>query len=87
MHYSPYHMSPLYQEVGINELAPGPRKASLTGRVVNMFDQNIESKMPKAAKRYLKLLVRDALSMIVVGREIPPPAQRIELAFHTVIGG
>jgi hypothetical protein len=80
-------MSPLYQEVGINELAPGPRRVSFTGRVVNMYDQNIESKMPKAAKGCLKLLVKGALSTIMVGREIPQPAQRIELAFHTVMGG
>jgi hypothetical protein len=79
-------MSPLYQEVDINELAPGPRRASSTGRVANMFDQNIEGKMPKDANGYLKLLVKNALSMIVVGREIPPPAQRIELAFYTVMG-
>jgi hypothetical protein len=82
MNCSSYNMSPLYEEVGIHELAPGPRRVSFTGRVVNMYDQNIESKMPKAARGCLKLLVKDALAMIMVGPKMPQVVKRIDLAFH-----
>ena len=52
-------MSTLYEDVRIRELTPGPRRVSFKGRVVNMYDQNVESKMPQAAKGCLKLLIRD----------------------------
>jgi hypothetical protein len=64
-------MPPLYEEVSIKDLVPGPKRVSFTGRVVNIYDQNVESKMPKAAKGCLKLLVKDASAMILVRLNIP----------------
>jgi hypothetical protein len=69
-------MPPLYEEVGISELAPGPRSVSFTGRIVNMYDQNIESKMPSAAKGCLKLLVKDDRTVMLVRSKIPQKVSR-----------
>ena len=64
-------MPPLYEEVSISELVPGPRRVSFIGRVVNMYDQGVESKMPQAAKGCLKLLIKDEHAMVLVRSEIP----------------
>jgi hypothetical protein len=69
--FSSYTMPALYEEVGISELAPGPRRVSFTGRIVNMYDQSIESKMPKAAKGCLKLVVKDDHAMMLVRSKVP----------------
>ena len=59
-------MPALYEEVGICELVPGPRRVSFTGHVVNIYNQSIESKMPNTAKGCLKLLVKDDRGIILV---------------------
>jgi hypothetical protein len=64
-------MAPLYEQVGISDLAPGPRRVSFAGQVVNMYDENVESKMPKAANGCLKLLIKDTGAMILVRLHIP----------------
>ncbi|KAL2038130.1 hypothetical protein N7G274_009077 [Stereocaulon virgatum] len=48
-----------YDEVDIGSLVPGPGCVAVTGRVANFFDQTMNSKMPRAAKGCLKLIVKD----------------------------
>ena len=55
-----------YDEVSIGDLYPGPRYATFTCRVVNMYDQTIESKMPQSAKGCLKILVKDESGTILI---------------------
>ena len=55
-----------YEDLSLGELRPGPRRVSFTGRVVNLYDQNIENYMPKAAKGCLKILVEDERAIILV---------------------
>lgn len=55
-----------YDEVGIGELSPGPRKAKITGRVVNFYEAATPSKMPTAANGYFKLIVKDDTGVLLV---------------------
>lgn len=55
-----------YEDLSIGDLLPGPRRVSFSGRVVNLYDQNVESKMPKAAKGCLKVLVKDDRAVVLV---------------------
>ena len=48
-----------YNEVDIGSLVPGPGCVTLMGRVVNFYDQTMNSKSPYAAKGCLKVIVRD----------------------------
>ena len=61
-----------YDELSIGELVPGPRWVSFTGRIVTLYDQNIESKMSKAAKGCLKVLVSDERAIILVSSHCIP---------------
>ena len=64
-------MPPLYEEVSIGRLAPGLRRVSFTGRVVNMCDHSVESKMRQAAKGCLKLLVKGDRAVVLVSTSAP----------------
>jgi len=64
-------MPPLYEEVSIGQLAPGLRRVSFTGRVVNMGDHSVESKMPQAAKGCLRLLVKGDRAVVLVSTSAP----------------
>jgi hypothetical protein len=55
-----------YEEVSIGDLCPGPRWVTFTCRVVNIYDQAIESKMPQSAKGCLKVLVKDESATILI---------------------
>ena len=55
-----------YEEVSITEMVPGPRRVVFTAKVVNLYDQSVTSKMPKAAKGCLKVLARDESTVILV---------------------
>ena len=70
-------MPPIYKEVSISELVPGPRRVSFIGRVFNMYDQGVRSKMPRAAQGCLKLLIKDEHTMVLVRSEIPRRIERI----------
>lgn len=48
-----------YEERDIGSLVPGPGCVALMGRVVNFYDQVMTSKMPRAAKGCLKVIVKD----------------------------
>lgn len=48
-----------YDEVDIGSLVPGPGCVAVTGRVVNSYDQTMNSKMPQAARGCLRVIVRD----------------------------
>jgi ssDNA-binding replication factor A large subunit len=58
-----------YDEVGIGDLSPGPRRAAITGRVVNLYEAATPSKMPTAATGYLKLIIKDDTGVIMVLRK------------------
>jgi hypothetical protein len=55
-----------YEEVSIGDLCPGPRWVTFTCRVVNIYDQAIESKMPHSAKGCLKVLVKDKSAAVLI---------------------
>lgn len=61
LNLSPYEWTPQheYDDVMISELSPGPRRVTFMARVVNFYNQLTPSKMPKAAKGCLKILVKD----------------------------
>lgn len=61
--WSPEHD---YEEVSIRDLCPGPRWATFTCRVINIYDQAIESKMPLSAKGCLKILVKDDTATVLI---------------------
>lgn len=61
-----WHPQHDYEDVSISDLAPGPRRVSFTARVVNIYDQNVNSKMLKSAKGCLKVLVKDDSALILV---------------------
>lgn len=48
-----------YSEVDVGSLVPGPGCVALMGRVVNFYDQTMNSKSPHAAKGCLKVVVKD----------------------------
>ena len=55
-----------YSEVDIGSLVPGPGCVALMGRVVNFYDQTMNSKSPHAAKGCLKVIVKDDSGAFVV---------------------
>lgn len=55
-----------YTEVDIESLVPGPKCITFMGRIVNFFDQTTTSKMPKAAKGCLKMIVKDDTGALTV---------------------
>lgn len=57
-----------YDHVTIGQLSPGPRRVNFTARVINLYDRPVQSKLPKAAKGCLKVLVRDDEATLLVGR-------------------
>ena len=56
-----------YDDVSIGVLAPGPRRLSLTARVVNVYDQSMNCKTPRAAKGCLKVLIKDGSGSLLAG--------------------
>ena len=56
-----------YEEAQLCTLAPGPRRIKISARVVNIHDQPVTSKSPKAAKGCLKILVKDNNAALLVG--------------------
>jgi hypothetical protein len=60
-----------YEAVSIGQLAPGPRRVSFTTRVVNLYDQSVNSKMQNSAKGCLKVLVKDDSAFILACRSLP----------------
>ena len=61
-----WHPSVEYEDVDIGSLMLGPKCLSIVGRVVNFFDQRMPSKMPKAAKGCLKMVIKDNTGVLVV---------------------
>ncbi|KAH0559786.1 hypothetical protein GP486_003702 [Trichoglossum hirsutum] len=55
-----------YTEQNIGDLLPGPGRVTLTGRVVNLFEVQTPSKAPRAAKGFIKLILRDDTGALVV---------------------
>lgn len=55
-----------YEELEIANLVPGPKCVSFQGRVANFYDQNTPSKRPKAAKGYVKIVVKDDSGALTV---------------------
>lgn len=56
-----------YDEVGVRSLVPGYQRVTFMGRVVNLYDQQTPSKMPKAARGCLKVVVKDDTGALMVG--------------------
>ena len=59
-----------YNEIDIGSLVPGPGCVALMGRVINFYDQTMNSKSPHAAKGCLKVIVKDDTGAFVV--TMPP---------------
>ena len=55
-----------YDEVPIGQLAPGLRNVMIIGRVINLFDMPVTSKMSKAARGCIKILIKDDQAALVV---------------------
>lgn len=55
-----------YDDASIGQLSPGSRRISFTARVVNLYDRIVQSKVPKAAKGCLKVLLRDDEAALLV---------------------
>ena len=49
-----------YEEASLSKLAPGPRRIKISARVVNIHDQPISGKSPKAARGCLNILDKDS---------------------------
>ena len=58
-----------YDEVDIGSLVPGPGCVAVMGRVVNFYDQTMNSKMPQAARGCLKVIVRDDTGAFAVNAQ------------------
>ena len=63
LQWSPAHT---YDTVAISSLSPGPHNATFTCRIINIYDQPFESKMPQSAKGCLKLLVKDNNATLLI---------------------
>ena len=57
-----------YDGVCLTELSPGPRRVCFTARIVNIYNQQVQSKMPQAARGFLRLLLKDGSGVILVWR-------------------
>ncbi|KAL2357179.1 hypothetical protein BJ546DRAFT_1024446 [Cryomyces antarcticus] len=55
-----------YEEVDIGSLVPGPQCVTFVGRVVNFYNQTSLSKMPRAAKGCVKVIVKDDTGALTV---------------------
>lgn len=55
-----------YEDFKIGDLVAGPRAVTLTGRIVNVYEQQQLSKKPKAAKGLIRLILRDDTGALVV---------------------
>ena len=55
-----------YREVDIEALVPGPQCVLLVGRIANFYDQSTPSKMPKAARGCIKMIVKDDTGALTV---------------------
>lgn len=55
-----------YTDMDIADLVPGPGCRTFMGRIVNFFDQPNSSKMPRAAKGCVKMVVKDDTGVISV---------------------
>lgn len=55
-----------YEEASLRTLAPGPRRVKISARVVNIHDQPVTGKSPKAARGCLKILVKDNNAALLV---------------------
>ena len=55
-----------YKEVDIEALVPGPQCVLLVGRIANFYDQSTPSKMPKAARGCIKMIVKDDTGALTV---------------------
>jgi hypothetical protein len=55
-----------YTEQNIGDLVPGPGRVTFIGRVANLFEMPTPSKMPRAAKGFLKVILKDDTGALVV---------------------
>ncbi|MCJ1272264.1 hypothetical protein MMC21_000050 [Puttea exsequens] len=61
-----WHPRTTYTETDIGSLVPGPGCVTVMGRVANVYDQVLSSKMPQAAKGCAKVLVKDDSGALAV---------------------
>lgn len=62
-----------YEEFEIASLIPGPKCVTIQGRVANFYDQNTPSKMPRAAKGCVKIIVKDDSGALTVSISLAIP--------------
>jgi hypothetical protein len=55
-----------YTEQNIGDVVSGPGRVTFTGRVVNLFEMQMPSKMPRAAKGFVKAILKDDTGALVV---------------------
>lgn len=55
-----------YPDVDIAALETGPRCVSVMGRIVNIYDLTMTSKMPQAARGFVKMIVKDDTGAMTV---------------------
>ncbi|KAI9715372.1 MAG: hypothetical protein M1812_006017 [Candelaria pacifica] len=55
-----------YDEIDIGSLIPGTKAITFTGRVANFFEQQTQSKMPNAAKGFIKVVVGDESGALTI---------------------
>jgi hypothetical protein len=60
-----------YTERNIGDLVPGLGRVAFTGRVVNLFETQTHSKMPRAAKGFIRVVLKDDTGALVVGSASP----------------
>ena len=61
-----WHPRNAYEDTEIGALVPGPGCVTLTGRIVNLYDQQVLGEAPKAARGCLRLLVKDDTGVVSV---------------------
>ena len=62
----PWQPKAEYKEIDMQDLIPGPGCLCLVGRVVNLYNQQVVSKMPNGAKGCLRLIVKDDTGAVMV---------------------
>jgi len=55
-----------YEQYDIGALCPGPKRVTVSGRIVNLFRQRPGHRTPRNAKGCLKVLIRDDTGILTV---------------------
>lgn len=75
-----------YTDTDIAELLPGPGRISFRGRIVGLWDVNAVHKMPRSARGYVKLIIRDDTGAITVRLSSSTVSTRLTMVYRSDFG-